>query len=126
MKNLFTLFLTVFLITSCTEDNSPEGVLIRVENGSAVDFKDILISSGSTPIEFGDISAGQRSDYKEFESAYRYGFVSLLANGKELRMQPYDYVGETPLSKGYYTYKLNLDTSDPNNPHLTLDLLIVN
>jgi hypothetical protein len=126
MKNLFTLFLTVFLITSCTEDNSPEGVLIRVENGSAVDFKDILISSGSIPIEFGDISAGQRSDYKEFESAYRYGFVSLLVNGKELRIQPYDYVGETPLSKGYYTYKLNLDTTDPNNPHLTLDLLIVN
>lgn len=126
MKSLFTLFLALFLITSCTENPEPDGVLIRVENSSNVDFKNILISSGSTPIEFGNISAGDRSDYKEFESAYRYGFVSLIANGKELRIQPYDYVGENPLSKGYYTYNLNLDNSDPNNPHLTLDLFIVN
>jgi len=126
MKNLLVLFFALFLMTSCTDDNTPEGVLIRVENSSSVDFKNILISSGSASVEFGNISAGQRSNYKEFESAYRYGFVSLIANGKELRIQPIDYVGETQLTNGYYTYKLDLNASDPDNPYLTLDLFIVN
>ncbi|MEB2778150.1 hypothetical protein SYJ56_22765 [Algoriphagus sp. D3-2-R+10] len=125
MKNLVYIFFALFLMTSCLEDKNPDpdGVFIRVENGSNVDFEDILVSSGSGNVEFGNLSARERSNYKEFESAYRYGFVSLIADGKELRIQPYDYVGETLLSDGYYTYKLNLDTSDPNNPNLTLELL---
>lgn len=126
MKNLFAFFLLIFLLTSCSDENTPKGVLIRVENASGVDFKDVFISSGSSSFEFGYISAGQRSDYQEFESAYRYGFVSLLADGKELRIQPIDYVGETPLSKGYYTYKIGVDSSDPNDPFLTFDFVIVN
>ncbi|WP_057940244.1 hypothetical protein [Algoriphagus resistens] len=124
MKNLFTLFLALFLLTSCSDETIPEGILIRVENSSNVDFKDVLVSSGSGNMEFGAIKARKKSDYREFESAYRYGFVSVLANGKELRIQPYDYVGETPLSKGYYTYKLDLETSDPDNLFLTLELVV--
>ncbi|MFC5624000.1 hypothetical protein [Algoriphagus winogradskyi] len=129
MRNLFPLFLAISFFTSCTDDSdfeNPEGVLIRVENSSRLDFKEILISSGAEPVEFGDVKAGKKSDFKEFESAYRYGFVSLMADGEELRIQPFDYVGETPLSKGYYTYKLGVDESDPENLRLTLELLIVN
>ncbi|PZX48308.1 hypothetical protein [Algoriphagus chordae] len=129
MRNLIILFLAISLFTSCTDDSdyeNPEAVLIRVENSSGLDFKDILISSGSMPVEFGDVKAGKKSGFKEFESAYRYGFVSLLANGKELRIQPRDYMGETPLSKGYYTYKLDVDESDTEHLGLTLELLIVN
>ncbi len=126
MKNLLILVFTLVLITSCSDANQPEGIMIRVENSSNIDFKDILISSGSGSVEFGNISAGQRSDYKEFESAYRYGYISVIADGKELVIQPIDYVGETLLSRGYFTYKLNADTSDPQNPFLTLEFVIVN
>ncbi|REG88710.1 hypothetical protein [Algoriphagus antarcticus] len=129
MKNLYSLFLVIFLIFSCSEDSefkNPNAVHIRVENSSGTDFKDILIISGSGAVEFGDLKAGKKSNFKEFESAFRYGFVSLMADGKEVRFQPYDYVGETSLSKGYYTYKLNLDISDPDNSYLTLELLIEN
>lgn len=126
MKNYFTLILALFLITSCTEDPEPNGVLIRVENSSEVDFKDIFISSGSPGIEIGELKAGQKSDFNEFETAYRYGFVRLIANGKELRIQPFDYVGETPLEKGYYTYKIGINNSDSDNPNLTLELVIGN
>lgn len=124
MKKLFVLFFVLFVITSCSEENDPDGVMIRVENSSTLDFKDILVSSGSGNVEFGDLKAGKKSDYKKFESAYRYGFVSLLADGKELKIQPFDYVGETPLSKGQYTYKFNVDSSDPENPSLTLELVV--
>ncbi|WP_439487435.1 hypothetical protein [Algoriphagus sp.] len=126
MKHLFALFLASFLITSCTEDPEPNGVLIRVENSSEVDFKDVLVNSGSGNVEFGTIRAGKKSEYKGFESAYRYGFVSLLANGTESRIQPYDYVGETPLEIGYYTYKIGMHRSDSDTPNLTLELVIDN
>ncbi len=129
MKNLFTLFLSILLLAACSDDSefeNPEAVFIRIENSSDVEFKDILISSGSSPVEFGDLKAGKKSDFKEFESAFRYGFVSLLANGNELRIQPFDYVGEVPLSKGYYTYKLDIDNSNPDNANLTLELVVVN
>ena len=126
MKNHITLILLLFLIISCTEDPDPDQVLIRVENSAEVDFKEVLVNSGSGNVAFGTIRAGKKSKYKGFESAYRYGFVSVLANGTELRIQPYDYVGETPLEIGYYTYKLGMDNTDSGNPNLTLELVIDN
>lgn len=126
MKSLFILFIALFFITSCAEDPEPDGVLIRVENNSGLDFKDVLVNSGSGDVAFGEIRAGKKSEYKKFETAYRYGFVSLLADGKELRIQPYDYVGETPLEIGYYTYKLGVNTSQSDNPNLTLELVVDN
>lgn len=80
MKNLLSVLLALFFISSCAEDPEPHGVLIRVENNSELDFKAVLVNSGSGNVEFGDIKAGKKSDYREFESAYRYGFVSVLAN----------------------------------------------
>ncbi|MCE7056114.1 hypothetical protein LZF95_15635 [Algoriphagus sp. AGSA1] len=124
MKHLFALFLAFLLTTSCVESPDPEGIMIRLENSSNVEFKEVLVNSGSGNVLFDNIKAGQKSKYKEFESAYRYGFVSLKANGKELRIQPFDYVGETPLEKGYYTYKIGINNSDQDNPTLTLELVI--
>ncbi|MDR7131848.1 hypothetical protein J2X69_004213 [Algoriphagus sp. 4150] len=122
MKTVLYLLLLVF-ITSCSEESDPNGVQIRIENSSKIDFKDVLVNSGSGNIKFGTIKAGKKTDYKKFESAYRYGFVSLIANATEIRHQPYDYVGETPLPMGYYTYKLDLDVSDPVRYKLTLVLV---
>ncbi|RAI83854.1 hypothetical protein [Algoriphagus yeomjeoni] len=129
MKKLLTLLVGIILLTTCADDSdfdNPTGIFIRVENASGVDFKDIFISSGSRGVEFGDLKAGKKSDFNEFENAYRYGFVRLMADGEELRLQPFDYVGETPLSNGYYTYKLNLDETDPENVRLSLEFFIVN
>lgn len=99
-------------------------VLIRVENSSLVDFEDILISSGASKVGFGNITGGSKSDYKFFEPAYRYGYVKLNADGKELVIQPFDYVGETPLSPGYYTYQLDLENPGTSSRNLTLKLVV--
>lgn len=126
MKSLLTLILALFFITSCADDPEADGVLIRVENNSEVDFKEVIVNSGSGNVAFGTIRAGKKSEYKKFESAYRYGFISLLADGKELRIQPFDYVGETQLEIGFYTYKLGVNNTDSDNPNLTLELVVDN
>ncbi|SFU14145.1 hypothetical protein SAMN04489724_4322 [Algoriphagus locisalis] len=126
MKSLFILFIALLFFTSCADDPEPDGVLIRVENNSEVDFKDVIVNSGSGDVAFGTIRDGKKSNYMAFESAYRYGFVSLLADEKELRIQPRDYVGETPLEIGFYTYKLGVITSNTGSPNLTLELVIDN
>jgi len=124
MKQLIILLFTVFMVWSCSEEEHPTGVLIRVENSSSVDFEDILISSGASQVEFGKVAGGSKSDYKFFESAYRYGYVKLNADGKELLIQPFDYVGETPLSPGYYTYQLGLENPGTSSSNLTLKLIV--
>ena len=127
MKNLYSVLFTLFVVTlftSCSKEEKPDGVYIRVENSSSVDYSEILISSGFETVEFGVVQAGNTSEYKEFETAYRYGYVNLLADGEEFVIQPIDYVGETPLSNGYYTYKLSLDTSNPSSKFLGLELVV--
>lgn len=123
MKNL-TLFLLAFLIlSSCsdTEDPQPDAVYIRVENSSLFDFSELIIRSNSSPVEFGTIPAGIKSDYKKFERAYRYGLVQLMADGEEFKIIPIDYVGETPLINGYYTYKLSLQNRENGTRFLRMD-----
>lgn len=125
MKQLAVLLVvTVLILCSCSEAENPTGVLIRVENSSTVDFQDIIISSGAGQVEFRNVAGGAKSGYKSFETAYRYGYVKLNTEGKELVMQPFDYVGETPLSPGFYTYKLGLENSGSSTSYLTLELVL--
>lgn len=51
------------------------------------------------------MKAAKKTDYKVFESAYGYAFIELEIGGKTYTIQPIDYVGETPLEDGNYTYQ---------------------
>jgi hypothetical protein len=126
MKNLLLVLLTLVLLSACSEseDPKPNAVFIRVENSSLSDFTDVTVRSGGSPVGFGAVDAGSFSDYKEFEIAYRYGMIELKADGEELRIIPFDYVGETPLANGYYTYNLSVQNNAAGNPYLSLELEI--
>ena len=58
--------------------------------------------------DFGNLESNGKSEYKRFDSAYRYAFVSFKINGKAYLIQPTDYVGEVQLEKGKYTYKISV------------------
>jgi hypothetical protein len=59
--------------------------------------------------DYGTLVPGEASGYRQVELAYRYAYVDVLADGKSYVLQPFDYVGETPLGKGRFTYVLGLD-----------------
>lgn len=124
---IFSLFFLAFLIlSSCSdsEDPNPDAVYIRIENNSLHDFSDLIVRSNSSPVEFGTVPSGTKSNYKVFEKAYRYGMVQLKADGDEFKIIPFDYVGETPLTNGYYTYKLSLQSREDGTKFLTMELVV--
>ena len=94
---LAILFLIPFpMLTLATE--------IRVKNGSDVDFKEVVVGGKA----YGDIKPGAATEYQTWKKAYRYSSVTLKAGDKPLKIQPIDYVGETPLGDGKFSYILTI------------------
>ena len=88
-------------------------VLIRIRNDAAIDFDRVQANFPFGPeIDYGPLPADGTSEYEPVDRAYRYAFLRVqLADGRELVYQPIDYVGETLLPPGRYTYVLTIDGS---------------
>jgi len=124
MKKIIPILFSGFLLlTGCTQDEVVTGVLIRIENASDFDFKNIVVNTGSGQDVYGDLNASQLSAYKTFESAFRYAFIELQIDSDTFTLQPFDYVGETPLSPGQYTYKLTAEDSGSQYNRLSLTFI---
>jgi hypothetical protein len=117
------VLLLLFLAACGIHDGRPNGVFIRVQNNSDVNFERVTVQSGNTERTFGDIASRTTSDYRELEYAFRYGAIWLKAEGKDLSLIPIDYVGEAPLKDGYYTYRLGLSSANLADANLTLELV---
>jgi len=86
-------------ISDCNSDDDDNKTNIRVLNSSDYDFCNVVIST-----------TGEGRNHGEIKSkAYRYAYVSLMIDGEDLVIQPIDYVGETPLGIGYFTYHLDIE-----------------
>lgn len=93
---------------------------IRVHNASDYDFNNVEINTGHDPtVNFGDILSAATTTYKPFTVAYRYAYVRLFIDDKEFIIQPIDYVGETPLGAGNFTYVLDVVDFEKKNLSIT-------
>lgn len=101
----------VFSLLSTSKAPLGEASHIRIENGSNVDFANVIVNRKP----YGDIARGQTTEYLEWEIAYSYSSVELSANGKRYKLQPEDFVGEKPLGAGYFSYVLSIDQNDNLN-----------
>lgn len=102
-------------ITACSREPNmtdpnidPNATNIRLHNASEFDFKNVEVNTSVNTVMFGDIKNGAKTDYQQFEIAYRYAFIRLFIDGAEFIIQPVDYVGETPLGPGVFTYVLDV------------------
>lgn len=93
---------------------------VRVQNATGVDLEEVRVylpTSEQEPVAFGPIASGAWSEYREFSVAYRFMRIEASSATASFTLQPYDFVGERPLSPGRYTYRLGVVDG-----RLTLDL----
>lgn len=104
------LLLMVLLTTgffSCTDrDDDLEAVNIRIKNSSTLPFDSVQVGEAAEP--YTNLAPDEYSDYQEFETAYTYAFVQINSGEETYTLQPIDFVGETPLPLGFYTYELDV------------------
>jgi hypothetical protein len=114
MKKLMISILTIITLFSCSNDddnNNPSELRIRLSNVSPFDFQNVTLAPWYESVNFESINSGESTEYKVFEIAYTYAFIELEIDGETYTLQPYDFVGETPLENGNYTYQINADDS---------------
>ena len=105
MKRLVVLGLLAAGLSGCASTTEVTETQIRIRNDSNVAYENVIVGNKS----YGDIAPGAVTDYQNWESAYRYAYVSLTAEGKAMKIQPIDFVGETPLGSGRFTYVVTVE-----------------
>lgn len=109
------IYLIVFLVSinlSCTDrDDDLVAVNIRIKNGSELVYDSVQVGDAEEPVTA--LGPDEYSDYLEFETAYTYAFIQITSGEGIFTLQPIDFVGETPLPLGFYTYELDVtDTGE--------------
>jgi hypothetical protein len=99
------------LLASCALGAPGGDPEIRVANRSDRDFDRVLVNFHDQEVDYGALPAGAVSDYRTPSLAYRYARVEVHVDTARLVIQPIDFVGETPLDGGRYTYVLTLGST---------------
>ena len=87
-------------------------VEIRILNASRVDFDAVMVKFPLETKDYGPLKTGELSHYQTVSSAYRYAYAE-MTNGDELYvLQPIDFVGESLLTPGHYTYEITVNQLD--------------
>lgn len=123
MKKVFLLIIMAVALFGCSNDEDSTEVQIRISNASKFNFQNIIVNTSTGNVNFEDLSAGKITKYKTFGFAYHYAFVELQIEGKTYTLQPIDYVGETLLKEGNYTYEITANDSQQQHQKLSLKLI---
>ncbi len=123
MKKVVKILLLAMLVMGCSDERE-EWLLIRLSNISSYNFENINVNTSYTGNTFfGNLDSGKSTVYKQFDIAYRYAFIELEIVGEIYGFQPDDYVGETPLTRGKYTYQIDLTDIQKETMELSLQLI---
>ena len=117
----WTIALALLLGTGCSQVLDDDDVEVRVRNLSAVDFDSVLVRFPRDTHRYGRVEAGKSSSYAEVQEAYRYDYVEVWIGGEKHVLQPIDFVGESLLPSGRYTYGLDFGGSPPRLEFIMAD-----
>ena len=110
MKKYVLLFavLSTFVISCTDRDDELDAVNLRIKNVSSIFFDEVVV--GDAPDPHLNVAPDSFSEYFIYETAYQYAFIQITSGEDSFVLQPIDFVGETELPIGFYTYEL--DVSD--------------
>jgi hypothetical protein len=107
-KIIASLALTAVLVGCDTLDIGGT-TEVRVENGSPLTFDAVSYWAGGNEVSHGALASGDSTPYVEANGAYGYTTTQVVVGADTVRLQVIDYVGETPLVSGRYSYVLRIE-----------------
>ena len=115
-----SLLVLVTTIAACDNPfSSDDGTRIRLRNASAFELTAVTFAPGEASLEYARIAPGETTDYVRVDHAYSYGMLDALIGGQHRRIQPIDFVGESYIGDGRFTYVITVDAAT-RNPNVTL------
>lgn len=117
----FVFFALVVLLSTCRKEAPPEPqkppnvpvekpaateLRIRVQNQGAEVLEDIKVNFHGQLESFGSLQPKAFSEYRKVKASYKYGLSEATVGGRQLKLQPTDFLGEKPLPPGDYTWGL--------------------
>jgi hypothetical protein len=107
MRIISLLIATAFITQlGCSKPSTATGVLLRVENTLNVTIDSVIIALPGGQQVYTNIGSNTKSGYKAFKFIYNYAYIKVYTGNSSLVLQPIDYVGETKIENGSYTYRL--------------------
>ncbi len=105
----YCVYLFAFLVLfACDDrDDNVNEVNIRIRNISNINFDRVQVGEPDKIHE--NVGTDEFSDYLQYEEAYRYAFIEIQSGAEIYVLQPIDFVGETALPIGLYTYELDVN-----------------
>ncbi|MBO6522339.1 MAG: hypothetical protein JJ971_00810 [Balneolaceae bacterium] len=124
MKNLTaSLFISALIFAGCNVvGNDDTEVEIRVQNTSSFTIEGLRIATGGGDFIYESLQPGEVSDYKLYDYSYSYFFVSFSIDTNNFVQQPIDYVGESKIKNGKYTYRISIQTFEDRPDYFIGDL----
>jgi hypothetical protein len=87
---------------------------IRLRNASSFELTSVTFAPGSERVEFTRIGPNAITEYRSVEHAYSYGYFDALVAGVRRTIQPIDFVGESYIGEGKFTYQVTIDAQTKN------------
>ena len=106
-------------LVGCEDTAEPSGVMVRLVNASTVTMSRATLYTSEGPVTFENLEAGAAAPYISVTVAYRFATTEVVVASDTLRLQVIDFVGETPLDPGLYSYLLDVIDLGTPNPSLT-------
>jgi len=132
-KRMVLFFMLLTIISACTTQTNtttimPELQKLRITNSSNIDITGLVVlfpgpswDAEASRVEFGNIPAGQTTEYRDVPSGvYRYAAYEYTLDGRVVRQFVIDWVGENPMAGKKFTYQIVLDPKKVEGDQVTL------
>ena len=136
-RTLLVLMLLTINSACHTQTNipttAPELQQLRITNSSNVDIAGLVVlfpgptwDSEASRVEFGNISAGQTSEYRDIPSGvYNYAGYEYILDGHTIGQSVMDWVGESPMEGKKFTYQIIFDPKKVEGDQVQLITVLV-
>ena len=108
--------LAIAVASGCSNPfSSDDDTQIRLRNSSSFELTSVKFRPGQPELKFARIQPGEVTSYAPVTDAYPYGYLEVVVDGARRIIQPIDYVGESYIGEGRFTYVITIDarTLDP-------------